>query len=228
VRGLDPGAYDLIAIAHPKWIVRAAVAAGTGGVELRMPDAATVRGCVLAPDGSPLSGIAVHAVSLDAPDVGRERPGGGSALTDREGRFVLDALCGERFAVRADANHRLLREEDGLGHVGWDGSADGVAAREVRDVPAGATDVVLRFRTDGPEISGIVRDAKGAPRGATVRITPEAGDGPTSTVVTGDDGFFRVRGLAPGAYRVDAMANAGSGRAEHVRAGTTGLTIDLR
>ena len=59
----------------------------------------------------------------------------------------------------------------------------------------------------GASLQGTVTDNTGAVvPGATVTVTNQA-TGVARTAVTGDSGFYRIPGLAPGQYNVDAEAN---------------------
>ena len=81
-------------------------------------------------------------------------------------------------------------------------TSDG-AWQEPRDisVPEGAGDeITLNFDYGGVSIEGVVADSEGGPvQHATVDVFPQR-----SAVVTGPDGGFQIRDLAPGAYQLRA------------------------
>ncbi len=71
-------------------------------------------------------------------------------------------------------------------------------------------------------ISGVVRDSSGAAiPGATLRVVNEGTSG-ASEAVSGESGVYRVEGLAPGRYRVEAALDGFETAIVAGRAGATG------
>ena len=105
------------------------------------------------------------------------------AELDQDGRYLLDAVLPGEWKVR------------------WM-TSDG-AWQEARDVtvPEGPGDeITLDFDYGGVSIEGVVTDAEGAPvQHATIDVFPRR-----SAVVSGPDGRFQIRDLAPGAYQLRA------------------------
>ena len=85
-----------------------------------------------------------------------------------------------------------------------------------------------RAQADTGIVAGVVRDSSGAAvPGATVRVVNE-GNGAAREAVTGEDGFYRADGLAPGPYRIETVLDGFETpvRRVTVAAGET-LTIDV-
>lgn len=128
------------------------------------------------------------------------------ASTDRDGRFVFDALPADRYTVGASK----------LPYIGAVAGARRPARAGVPIVlvdKAQVTDVLVRLPL-GAAISGTIHDAFGQPaavvaagvvqrkvQNGEVIMVPVAG----GTIFTDDRGRYRVHGLVPGEYVVSAM-----------------------
>jgi protocatechuate 3,4-dioxygenase beta subunit len=162
------------------------------GVDFVLDRGERVLGTVLTPEGHPAPNATVAA-----------RPAGGkreaepeaSATTGKDGAFEMSGLTvGKKELVASAEGYR--RSE----------------AVVVEITPRAAARVELKLRT-GAFIAGRVTDAKGAPAaGARVTAAPEGGGGPFGggrldgggEATTGDDGRYRVDGLAGRRFRVTA------------------------
>ncbi len=105
------------------------------------------------------------------------------AELDQDGRYLLDAVLPGEWKVRWITSDGAWQEQ-----------------REIT-VPEGPGDeITLDFDYGGVSIEGIVTDAEGGPvQHATIDVFPQR-----SAVVSGPDGRFQVRELAPGAYQLRA------------------------
>ena len=105
------------------------------------------------------------------------------APIDHEGRYRLDSLLPGVWDVS------LWSEIDG-----------GQERREITVPDAPGEEVVVDFHYGGVSIEGVVVDSEGEPVShATVDLFPDR-----QAVVTGREGRYEVRGLAPGAYQLRA------------------------
>jgi len=149
-------------------------------LEVVLRPAASVRGRVMDGDGRPIEAAKVSIDrSDDLPGVAQAEaagPGGSAnAVTDAEGRYVLEGLSAGSFEIRAwSPRHRASP---------WTPVA--VASGAAMDLP----DLVL---LPGETLAGRVTTVGGEPV-AEVRVIA----GPRATR-TGDDGAYRLEGLDPG------------------------------
>jgi Carboxypeptidase regulatory-like domain len=123
VRGLEPGRYELEASTEAGLRSLRVPVSISGGetpepVTLTLRPAASIRGTVLLPDGSPCEGALLQALPQD-PVARGARPG--FTRSDTEGRFVIRALRPGRYLVRAR-------------HVGWSPAEEFTAVNEGGDV----------------------------------------------------------------------------------------------
>jgi murein DD-endopeptidase MepM/ murein hydrolase activator NlpD len=135
---------------------------------------AQLRGQVLAPDGGAAAGVAVRVV--DGPT--RRR-----AVTDAQGRFVLDRVASGRYVLElASAEYPSKRV-----------TVDSDRWTEHRLDAGGAARCVIRDARSGAPLAGVRVEASG-PRGAS------AGG------ATGARGIVELRGLVPGDWKLAVHA----------------------
>ena len=158
---------------------------------------ASISGVVLASTGSASPRPARRAIVTLA---GAELPAGRSAITDDEGRFVLDRLPAGRFTLTA-TKPAYLPAAYGARRPGRPG------------VPLVATagtriDDVSLTLTRGAAIAGVIRDTTGLPvLNAIVsafQLLPDATLAAPVTARADDRGAYRIFGLAAGSYVVSA------------------------
>ncbi len=181
IAGLAPGSFAVSVEAsgyHPVLLPRVAVPGDALAIAVEPLGAA--EGAVVLPDGRPAAGASVRAASADH---------GASATAGADGRFRIAAPAGT-YALVATLGDR----------AGALGAAVAIAAGETSRTPA------LRL---GPAsaLEGSVSRSTGAPAaGAEVALflhgTPEL----VARALADPDGRFALRGLAPGAYDLRAVA----------------------
>jgi hypothetical protein len=118
---------------------------------------------------------------------------------------VAEAADDGAFTVRGTLVGRFQVSVEGLPEGGYLDSAlygekdvlDGVALER-----GSQAQLKLAVRTDGAELSGTVRDARGA--AVEARVTAVADPAHSRVVSTDGRGRFRLSGLKPGRYRVQA------------------------
>jgi RNA polymerase sigma factor (sigma-70 family) len=149
-----------------------------------------IAGIVLDPAGRPVDGAIVHAQMKE--EIERD-PLKAQTTTHADGRFRFEGLPDQPHLVTATQGE--------------------LAAAVARDVPAGQTDLTLRLVAGG-SVRGVVRDAQsGKALNAFVAlalsedVARRAEDGFHSRAIFSPDGAFELRGLPPGNYLVNAMAN---------------------
>lgn len=203
-----------------------------------------IGGVVLEPGGSPSPGARVTVRALDVVDgfdgLEQGRPNYvGSATTDEDGRFALEATTAgspRRVLVYAEST---VGEEPSLSPFGGAKPPDPLCAawREIdfASGPATRTDLVLQVAPLA-KLTGKVVDEAGEGVSARVTVTPEDGaplvdrsiSGRLFERGTGGNGDFRFIGLRRGAYTVTATTSDGrSARAESIAADTPDLTLTL-
>ncbi len=131
-------------------------------------------------------------------------------LTDAEGRFEFTGLpFGEYEIVAEIPPMMVLSESDGVDDL-----------KEKVSIFSARKDVTLTLRRDLVTVTGRITDAYGSPiAGAEVTGTAcpaaEVGDIPTFSAVSGADGTYRLRGMAPlDFYRVAGYLVGGNPAAE--------------
>ncbi|MBM4025373.1 MAG: hypothetical protein FJ280_08190, partial [Planctomycetes bacterium] len=143
-------------------------------------------------DNQPLEGVQIH---VDDAATGTTY----LATTDDEGRYRIGGLRGGTVLVSFMVPSYVVPN-----------------VREVTLEEGRPTALSLSLSSGGA-VEGLVRNPSGgAVGGATVQAQPIAG-GPVQTIVAGDDGSFRLTGLASGAYQIVATAAGyGAGLADGV------------
>ncbi len=153
-------------------------------VEIVLEAAAVLEGRVLTPDGIAVSGARVTATRRREVQVP-----GQEALTDGDGRFVLDQLAPGPVTVRAEK--------------------EGFTSAEVEAEAGGAASGVELVLGRGVEVSGFLADAAGEPLPArevalslsAIRFAMAGEARATSRT----DGSFTISGVADGSYRITVM-----------------------
>jgi carboxypeptidase family protein len=183
------------------------------------PRTATVSGVVSGPDGKPLAGATVRAVTLPKEPLQRPRgarpepPKPVTGKTGTDGSFKLEGLPDGSLAVRVEA--------------------PGLAPAFADKVPSGAS-LTLKLKP-GVAVVGRVLDLKTQRPfgGATVRaIEKDAarfGRDAAHTATTAEDGTFRIADCAAGIVQIEAIApRTARARLENVlaRAARPGETLD--
>lgn len=165
--------------------LRVATSGSTADVDL--PVGGSISGRVVdAATGAPIVGARV-AAHVDAP------PGwesvGSPGLAPGPGQFVIQGLPPTPVTLQARAG-------EGSNHLGqwYDGAGFHGAADRVEP---GTSDVVIRLR-EGAEVSGVVRDDRGAAvPGAAVTVVGCPGLCPMSALADGS-GAYRINSVPPG------------------------------
>jgi hypothetical protein len=147
-----------------------------------------VAGAVLDPESRPLLGVPVRLKRVRGDGDQPRLPGGPwSAVTDDRGAYLFAGL-----------GAGLWRVEAGDDALGVDGEtvrlseSDSLVVRDL--VPAG-----------GGAIAGRVTSSRGLPLdGVRLRVTPLAADAEPRETRTRPDGSYRVAGLEPGTWSVEA------------------------
>ncbi len=182
ITGLAPGEYRLSLVAGTQGarVVLAldggaAVPAGATEVRLRAGDVRPVRGVVFGEGGAAVAGAGVTV-----------SPAGGgaefSATTDAEGRFSVAGVSDVvRYVVFVQA----------VGYV----------PSRLAEVDAGAVDLRVELQR-GLAVSGRMLSAGGAPASSADLRFISAADGRRVAAKSDADGFFLVRGLEAGVWRV--------------------------
>src|SRR5262245_59053017 len=160
--------------------------------------AGEIGGRVTGPGGKPVAGATVR-VSVEPSKEGKDKRGSSSkpvppvlAKTSEDGSFTVKGLAGTTFTVRVEA--------------------EASAPFTVREIPPGAS-VKVALKAGGA-LSGKILDLatkKSLPRADVLVCDPDSrgfGDDACRKVTTGEDGAFRVAGLAPGVVSVEARAAA--------------------
>ena len=209
--GLPPIEYPSVRVDAPGFAPHEARLGREGGTDatIRVPRGGTIAGRVVNAQGEPVAGTSV-----------RSNTNAASALTDAEGRFLLER--------QPPGRHEIVH--------GGPGGETGLA-RTVVQLAEGARVEDVELRLPGPtaapgteSIAGQVVDEHGEPvAGERFEIQPigrilhsRAG----GTVITDDDGRFRIDGLVPGEYAVQPWPPVR--RAPTVRAGTLDAVIEVR
>ncbi|MGE4620476.1 MAG: carboxypeptidase-like regulatory domain-containing protein [Planctomycetota bacterium] len=160
--------------------------------DLVLADAEVIRGLVLSPDGSTLSGARITARQESQRN--RQRGSTATAWSSADGSYQLE-LPQPAMRWRLMASFPLLLASEEVTVEPVDGGATGV-------------DLMLRW---GAEISGVVL-GEGVPlENASVTVTPEdgfriRGNGRNRSARTDAAGNFSIRGLEEGTYHVRASA----------------------
>ncbi len=194
------------AFAFPEPLV---VAQGTPRVDVQLRPGLDVTVQIRDPDGAPVAGARVirEKASVDP----RERDGqvlfywtsrGVVKVTDKGGVVTLRSL---------DPSARYV--------IGIRGPASRSDLGEHVDVSWTPADVTIRLPR-GLSVSGVVRDASGAPAASTW-VACQRLSGLVTHATTGEDGTFRITGLGPG----QVWLYAGSKEGMWAEAGAEGVTL---
>lgn len=124
-------------------------------------------------------------------------------VSDADGRFVFDDLGPGRYKLQVD----LLGDEGLERERGIRGVRGGFVRKRVR---LGSQDVTTELVTYSTSISGYIRDAAGAPVRVALLWLEPPGKPPNSWTgewcrpsdLSDADGYFEIRGVPPGSYRL--------------------------
>lgn len=181
------------------------------GIEIRLPEAATITGVVTDADGAPLVGVRIDP-RRPLMVLGRRRivPVAAGASTDAGGEFRISELEPGRYYVIATPSLAQSRttgkQRTGLAQTYFPGSQsiDGAQLLELR---AGETRTLyfslpkLRLYS----VSGFVWGADG-PAAVGQSLNVNGPDGAPRLAIVGKGGEFRVDGLAPGQYAIQTRS----------------------
>ena len=173
----------------------------TSGINFSLGAGGTISGTVVDSDGQPLSDVDVFADGFAGGS-------GGGSRTDSDGKFVIDGLAPGQYRVSAHAPHLGFASQFYNNTTAWDK----------------ATPVSVTSDTDTPNINFILA-AGGTITGRVVKVVTGAGGTSFEPVPNADvwaqsydgtgggggdltraDGTYKITGLAPGGYRVQASA----------------------
>ncbi|WP_242347046.1 MSCRAMM family protein, partial [Anaeromyxobacter terrae] len=202
--GLAPGSYAVAAEAaglHPALLPRVAVPRA-GALAIALEPLGRIAGVVRDASGRPAAGTIVRGASRDH---------SGSATADASGRFTL--------AVPAGSYRLSAAEGERAGGTGPSSVQAGATT--------GGVELVLG---PGATLAGeVVEEGSGRPiPGAEVALSPHDSGALAARAVAGEDGRYRIPGLAPGQYDLRAAA---AGRSPALQRGVTlepGATFPLR
>ncbi len=235
IRRLPPGEWQVAARRGGFVEEQVAATSGTADVEIQLEPALSITGLVVnASTGDPISGVPITAeFSAFRQGLVLRR----STATDSDGRFRLTGLAADTY--------RLW-----VGQEGDPSAAGAYIASDVDGVHAGAEDVRIEL-IRGLLIEGQVLDSAGDPvrRGRVSAYNPmpdptQKESGPAMSVQQmstpgmrvrsvqiARDGSFRLAGLAPGMYAVEATPSDASGqpmspvRITRIKSGTRGVVL---
>ena len=176
-------------------LVDVTTGAETQGIDIVMQTGGSISGTVVtANPGDPIAGVDVWANSYDGAG------GGNGTRTNLDGTYEITGLAPDQYRVRA--------QKSDAGYVGewYDDTTDWGAATPVV-VAAGAPTTGIDFDLgSGGAISGFVFNASGTDpiAGADVWAESFVCCGGGNGARTASDGSYRIDGLSPGDYRVQA------------------------
>jgi hypothetical protein len=201
--GLAPGPQTLTVMSSNgrSLVTGVKVDAPSDDVRLVLPPTRKLAGRLL---GSGQRNFNVQAFLASA--AGAEGRNVGSAKVEGEGRFALEVSGEGPFSIRAQSS-----DDDRFGRL--DGARPGIDAN-----------VTLE---PGLAIEGVVEGADGVTTTATGWVIAR-GDAWYAYAMIGKDGSFRIRGLPPGRYKVNAQTENGlSSPKDEVDAGATAVRLRL-
>jgi protocatechuate 3,4-dioxygenase beta subunit len=202
--GLAPGRYTLEAEAagHARVRLTGVAVPRAGPLEVTLSAAGLVEGLVLDAEGRPAEGAEVAFTGGEQVLVVSSGPSGGFAAEVPPRSWRLSARRGDAAAA--------------------------LAAPVV--VAAGQSVRGLQLRLGTPALlQGVVVTSTGAPvPGATVGLSPAGEGGELGRTATGADGRFAFRGLAAGAYDLDAGADGFAPVIRHGLLLAAGDTFEVR
>ena len=204
--GLDPGAWQISASAagHEPAALKAQQLAGGATVRLALVlpvGGRTLSGAVTDVSGGPIIGARIDAARLSAAI--RPERAIATTFTDVHGRYQLSVAEGHLLVAARSADYAAQSRHVEVGPAG--------ATASFALVPGGAIEgVVLDEKTRQP-VPGAAIDAR-RERSAGLALA-ETG---SHHVIAGEGGKFRIGGLRPGVYELDAGAEGRSTKSSTV------------
>jgi hypothetical protein len=217
---VPPGRYLLFAMCYdrssnqPVSTVPAEVNVTTTNIEglnLAFSRPIELTGRVLVESGATLTGPEGRPPSVKLQIIGLTRNGQGSQFIGADGSFKMTRVVPARYHVLITD----LAETLYIKSVRLDGTdfADGIL--DLRAAPP-QIQLTVVLGADGPEVTGVVRDAKGPVAGVEVALFygDEYGFDVANTTKTQADGSYVLHGIALGKYRILAYdpKSGGAGR----------------
>lgn len=202
IDGLAAGAYAISASAaghEPAALPRTELAAGDHAqLELVLARGGRLlSGVVTDVSGGPIAGARIDAARLGA--MARPDRAVATALTGADGKYQLAVAEGQLLVAARSADYAAQSRIVDVGPSG--------ATADFALVPGGVIEgIVLDEQTRAPVAGAIVR----ADRDSAAIVLAESG---LAVSVAGADGRFRLTGLRPGAYELDAIGDGRRSRA---------------
>ena len=217
---------------HPTAVLEAERPVEAGEVretDVQLERGATVHGRIVDASGAPIANAEIHG---DSGATFSQSLGAGTACTDQEGRFEMRGLLARNQTLFAQAENFLDGQSDALelteGLV-----LDDLTIVLEKGLELGGT---VRWPGGEPAVDARLTLAPLDPSGNVWRVI-EAARSPEGSGRSGEDGSFRLRGLAPGAYALyvdlvhesadDASPVLWNERVDSVEAGTLDLELTL-
>jgi len=151
-------------------------------------------------DGTPppAEGLRAAAVRIAAPSLGEDDASMGDGKIGADGSFrVAHVTVGKQQVSLAGVPDNVYVKSLRLG------TAEMPEARLDLDADPKDARLIVLLSTAGAEVSGIVKNDAGSPERAEVCLLPDRADaGCERQMLSGQDGRFLFRGLAPGKYKL--------------------------
>jgi MFS family permease len=201
--GIAPGSFSIVVMA-PGYAPEATVVGAAHGAAIThnivLAAASRLAGSVLSAGDVPLPGASVSLTDASGAVLARD-------VTDMEGGFVLAGAPQGTYTVTA--------------------AAPGYQPASMRvEVNGSAEHALLSLAADA-EVQGVVRNPQGAPVPAVTVSLADASGQIVATAITGDDGSYRLGGLAGGEHTLVATGYPPAPATVHVEDGKT-TTVTLR
>jgi uncharacterized surface anchored protein len=202
--GIAPSSFSIVVMAPGYAPEAAVVRAAHGGTivhNIVLAGAGGLAGSVLSAGDVPLPGASVSLTDASGEVLAR-------AVTDTDGGFVLAGAPQGTYTVTA--------------------AAPGYQPASMRVEVNGSMERALLSLAADAEVRGVVRNPLGAPVPAVTVSLADANGEIVATAITGDDGAYRLPGLAGGEHTLVATGYPPAATALHVEDGkTTTVTVRL-